>query len=40
MFPEGFKPTGDIKSLNEIVLPDVDQKKEAGFADKFKKIFG
>lgn len=40
MFPEGFKPSGDIKDLGRIVLPDVDEQKSEGtFMDKFKEIF-
>jgi hypothetical protein len=39
MFPEGFKPVGDIKDLGKIVVDDVDQKKAAGsFGDKLKSM--
>mmetsp|Transcript_7315 Transcript_7315/g.12027 ORF Transcript_7315/g.12027 Transcript_7315/m.12027 type:complete len:442 (-) Transcript_7315:116-1441(-) len=38
MFPEGFKPVGDFKNLDKIVVPDVDQKKEASFSDKLKSM--
>jgi len=47
MFPEGFKPASDLKDLNKIIVPDVDQKKkeEAAFSfadigDKVKSFFG
>ena len=39
MFPEGFRPVGDIKDLGKIVVPDVDQKKSSGgFGDKLKSM--
>ena len=40
-FPEGFKPAHDIKELDKLVLPNVDEQKESGsFFDKFKSMIG
>eukprot|EP01082_Thalassiosira_pseudonana_P000654 g500.t1 g500 contig10:168378-170012(+) len=39
VFPDGFKPVGDIKDLNKLVVPN-KKEKESSFMDKFKNMVG
>ena len=44
LFPEGFKPVGNFKDLDKLVVPDVDKQKVNGggfnFMDRFKSMVG
>jgi hypothetical protein len=39
VFPENFKPVGDIKDLNKLIVPK-KEKSEGSFMDKFKSLIG
>jgi myo-inositol 2-dehydrogenase/D-chiro-inositol 1-dehydrogenase len=39
VFPENFKPVGDIKDLSKLIVPK-KEKSEVSFMDKFKSLIG